>query len=174
MELDRAILKAPGILTCVIRVGERLRTNRVEESNVSEPNAFDEADDTTVTKGETRADAPSQPVTCVEKLHKEFENLAIALSQTGHPLIEGEADTTGDAFGNALEISLSSVSACVPVNRADLKVRLAKSSQDLLPDEGDPAKSNSQALRAIKSVETKIALFTKQLTEANLGPAVRA
>ena len=57
LELDRAILKAPGILTCVIRVGERLRTSRVEESNVSEPDAFDEADDTTVT-GAKRAPTP--------------------------------------------------------------------------------------------------------------------
>jgi hypothetical protein len=58
LELDRTILKGPGILTCFIRVCERLRTSRVEESTVSEPDAFDEADDTRIAGCETRTDAP--------------------------------------------------------------------------------------------------------------------
>ncbi len=170
LELDRAILMAPGILTCVIRVGERLRTSRVEESNVSEPDAFDEPDDTTVTGGENRADAPSEPATCVAKLHKELENLATALSQTGNPVLDSEADTTGDAFGNAAEVSLGRVSARARrLIVADLKASLSEGSQDLLSDESDAAKSNGQALRAITSAEAKIRHFTKELTEANLG-----
>jgi RNA polymerase primary sigma factor len=167
LELDRAILNAPGVLNGVIRVAERIRAGAVESPDMSEGDALDEAGDTAVIEG-----GFGTPTNRIAKLHKELDDLATVLRQHAERVPDAKLDPAAEFWGNAPAISLASVSSRGhQLIMAELKGSLTDSR--IGPsNKTDVAGSGVDSLRAIAAAEASVARAITELIEANLGLVV--
>ena len=179
LELDRAILNAPGVLNAVIRVAEGLRASAAESADTSERDVFDEAGDTddagdtTVIGSGIGGKAPANHVTRIAKLNQELDDLATALQQSAERALDAKLDPAAQPLGNAAESILGRLSDYGrQLILAELKASLTDTSRIPLSNESNAAKSSVDSLLAITAAEARIARATAELTEANLGLVV--
>ncbi len=172
--LEDQLLRAPGILDCVIRVSERIESDSVEDQDSDQGDDF-ESFEGGLPSHERLPNGPRTLTPNVEKLQEELQCLATALRRRGmRPVSDGflgQSEPAGLALEQSWPIRLS------PRARELIIAELRLSDSGQSHSQADRAYEASNgalacSLRAIREAESRIASATKELTEANLGLVV--